>query len=308
MSLNFICIGAQKAGTTWLFKRLSELNDFNMLPVKEIHYFDKSDQYPTRSLIKNNRFIKKIQDPYWRKYSTGDILASIKSGKGLIFKLKYYYFNSAYNDEWYLSLFKNRSGICGDITPGYALLKTADIQRMKIMAPDAKIIYLLRNPIDRAWSQYKYARRHKKFHQIDIEDAKSFFNSDKMNLRNNYLETLRKYAKVYEENQLMIVFYDAIIQQPKQLLTQIVSFIGGNITNTKPEKLNLRSRDNSSLKMEIPDELHQLLTERYLNDIQQLSDIFGGYFSDWINPEKNISAKQPVIIINQKLINELKKM
>ena len=36
----FICIGAQKAGTTWLYENLSRHPDVVMPPMKEIHYFD----------------------------------------------------------------------------------------------------------------------------------------------------------------------------------------------------------------------------------------------------------------------------
>ena len=36
----FVCIGAQKAGTTWLARILSSHPELFMSPVKELHYFD----------------------------------------------------------------------------------------------------------------------------------------------------------------------------------------------------------------------------------------------------------------------------
>ena len=36
----FVCIGAQKAGTTWLARMLSRHPQVFVTPVKEIHYFD----------------------------------------------------------------------------------------------------------------------------------------------------------------------------------------------------------------------------------------------------------------------------
>src|SRR5689334_3840207 len=36
----FVCIGAQKSGTTWLARVLSHHPDLFVTPVKEIHYFD----------------------------------------------------------------------------------------------------------------------------------------------------------------------------------------------------------------------------------------------------------------------------
>ena len=36
----FVCVGAQKAGTTWLARMLARHPDLFITPVKEIHYFD----------------------------------------------------------------------------------------------------------------------------------------------------------------------------------------------------------------------------------------------------------------------------
>src|SRR5262245_10957802 len=38
---DFLCVGAQKGGTTWLYWQLDSHPDFWMPPVKELHYFDK---------------------------------------------------------------------------------------------------------------------------------------------------------------------------------------------------------------------------------------------------------------------------
>ncbi len=41
---DFLCVGAQKAGTSWLYQQLEPHPDFWMPPVKELHYFDQSKQ------------------------------------------------------------------------------------------------------------------------------------------------------------------------------------------------------------------------------------------------------------------------
>jgi hypothetical protein len=38
---DFLCVGAQKAGTSWLYRQLEPHPDFWMPPVKELHYFDQ---------------------------------------------------------------------------------------------------------------------------------------------------------------------------------------------------------------------------------------------------------------------------
>ena len=45
---DFICIGAQKAGTTWLYWQLAAHPDFWMPPRKEIHYFNERGNRPIK--------------------------------------------------------------------------------------------------------------------------------------------------------------------------------------------------------------------------------------------------------------------
>ena len=38
---DFLCVGAQKGGTSWLYRQLEAHSDFWMPPVKELHYLDQ---------------------------------------------------------------------------------------------------------------------------------------------------------------------------------------------------------------------------------------------------------------------------
>src|SRR3954454_19765639 len=52
-SPDFLCVGAQKAGTSWLYQQLEPHPDFWMPPVKELHYLDQLNRmkrfHPPRS-------------------------------------------------------------------------------------------------------------------------------------------------------------------------------------------------------------------------------------------------------------------
>ena len=71
---DFICIGAQKAGTRWLFDQLAFHPGFWMPPVKELHYLNRSKRFlrfaqplleeAERNLrTANRRRAKKIERP-----------------------------------------------------------------------------------------------------------------------------------------------------------------------------------------------------------------------------------------------------
>jgi|LakMenE18May11ns_1017448.scaffolds.fasta_scaffold9596315_1 hypothetical protein len=108
---DFIIIGAQKGGTTSLFRYLSEHPRIRLPETKEIHYFDLNHE------------------------------------KGL---------------HWYLSHFPPSDGrglLTGEASP-YYLYHPLVPSRMSGALPDLKLIVMLRDPVDRAYSHYHHNRRH----------------------------------------------------------------------------------------------------------------------------------------------------
>lgn len=100
---DFLGIGAQKAGTTWLHENLCHHPDLYLPEPKELHYFDWGFH---RSL---------------RHYSD-------------IFK-------------------RGCNRVKGEITPGYSIIPVERMRFIRTIMPDVRLIFLMRNPIDRAWSQ-----------------------------------------------------------------------------------------------------------------------------------------------------------
>ena len=64
---DFLCVGAQKAGTSWLYRQLELHPDFWMPPVKELHYLDNLNRTKRRDPPRSNDerdacFIESIKD------------------------------------------------------------------------------------------------------------------------------------------------------------------------------------------------------------------------------------------------------
>ncbi len=116
-SLDFIGIGAQKAGSSWLSENLKKHPDINLYKKKEIEFFN--DRYS---------FYQKLDRKNYRK--------------GI---------------KWYLDQLKLKSDkINGEISPDY-IWDEKCAKRIKKDFPDVKIIAILRNPVKRAQSQYLFA-------------------------------------------------------------------------------------------------------------------------------------------------------
>ena len=61
-TINFLGIGNQKSGTTWLFKNLKNIPEFDLPGKKEFHYFDRSDSYKSPSDLTENIFWKRLKE------------------------------------------------------------------------------------------------------------------------------------------------------------------------------------------------------------------------------------------------------
>lgn len=113
---DFLIIGAQRCGTTSLYSYLTERRDVLPASEKELHFFD-----------------------YWSKRGS-----------------RWYYAQFPLSVEKYAwRIVHRRKTITGEASPSY-LFHPHVPAKVQVMLPDAKLIALLRNPIDRAYSNYKY--------------------------------------------------------------------------------------------------------------------------------------------------------
>ena len=192
---DFICIGAPKSGTTWLYQNLNKHPSIWLPPVKELHYFD--------ALFPLNRYADIKSNPkglfgLFKRHSRRIILRGFyqalrrKSVKELVWV--YRYFSGRPSDDWYLSLFKQPEGILtGDLTTDYCALSEEAVVKVKSLLPDTKIIFLMRNPVDRAWSHTKMllpGLLGKPFAQISVDELVDYLSHPAPQMRGNYPRTL----------------------------------------------------------------------------------------------------------------------
>ena len=303
--INFIGIGAQKSGTSWIYHRLLELNEFSLPYIKELHYFDRDPKYPSPNKLSKSQLKSRIFGFTFLNNALQEILSALyrKNWHKFIWMCNWHL--STYNDTWYLSLFKKLSGIRGEITPAYSILKEEDVKNMYALAPNAKIIFIIRNPIERAWSQFRFHLKNKnqENNEISEEEIIKFMDQKNQTLRSNYLKTLETYSKIFPKKNICVAFYDAIIEKPEELLCQIVNQLGGNTSKIQSE-CDIYSKTNTSKKRKLPNSVKKHLIKKYRPLIDQLSKIFSGYPKLWhdkLNNTKESSYKTYPMITLDKL-------
>src|SRR5215204_1699489 len=282
---DFIGIGAQKAGTTWLSHNLQLHPEIWMPPLKEIHYFDEKIHDPANIVPRLARrlFGKRVVDRRWRRQVRTRMVRHLKkfSKDGFLWDLRYY--AGMPGDEWYASLFEpGREKVSGEITPAYSMLDPGVIAHIHEKIPWARIVFLVRNPIERAWSQAVMQFEMSEKRTIEtVADRKlrRSFEREGSRLRTDYLRTLENWGTFYPEDQIFVGFLEDIYFFPEELLSRLYGFLGVDPSFRPP---GTGQRVHSRSANQVPTESIIYLARAYRDEITRLSECFGGYASFWL--------------------------
>ncbi len=287
-ALDFMCIGAQKAGTTWLYEMLRPHPQLWLPPLKELHYFDRSPAYSSNNFLLSDRplqrlfsrkahnreFRQKLRQVLrvaWARRSCATFSWAMRFGVGVV------------NDEWYRSLFARTSLLRGEITPSYTMLDLHDVTRVQRLVPELKVILLLRNPIDRAWSQIRHDWAHGVFHGIDnFDQVCQFIDSPHQVLRSDYLRTLGIWETHFPPEQIFVGFHDDIAECPETVLSAILRFL--DCDPSLGVKLGeLQKRVHVSKEKEMPARVRRYLATKYHDDLVTLAARFNRHPKAWLS-------------------------
>lgn len=183
--IDFLVIGAEKCGTTWLADMLRQHPDIFIPSEKELFYF-------------NERFFESPELPNY---------------------------NARQPLDWYLAFFKKAAvgQIKGEASVAY-IWDPAAPQRIAEFDPHLKLIAVLRNPIDRAFSQYLYFIQRGVFSGISFEMAVQ--KREDILTRGLYARQLKRYFDLFSAEQIHIIFYDDLRADNRAFLQDVQDFLG----------------------------------------------------------------------------------
>ncbi len=305
---NFLCIGAQRSGTTWLHANLQKHPEVWMPPIKEIHYFDKKEIFDSLPTFKLSSYKRKYRyyKKNWQVFSRAIKSKQRKNTldlKTLRWLLNYYF--GLRSDQWYASLFEMGKGkITGEITPEYGFLNGESVAQIHELMPNGKIIFLMRNPIQRAWSHLLKNLRDKKrpIESVSQAECIKHFNSNKSRTKSDYLRIINTWKSYFSDEQFFIAFFEEIAEHPEELLLRIFEFIEVEASSKYICQQTISKKSNASSKkgiipknFTIPHRLNQYLASIYYEEIEDLHKIFGGYTSNWFEEANRLiePARQP---------------
>ena len=206
-------IGAQKSGTTWLYDYLCHRPDVYMHPLKEVHFFDgiyEAEMWPN---VINNRLAKeKKLAARLEKYRSRGDKAKLELYEQVKERNRFYE-----NPDLYMEHFRNNVGSCrafGEITAEYSTLSAESFRIMSKIHPDVRFVLLLRDPVDRLWSQIKMLS---KFERPGFEKKRSLaervdtaLSRERIIERSRYDTTLKNFLTHVPESRLFVGFFEEL--------------------------------------------------------------------------------------------------
>lgn len=185
---NFLCIGVQKAGTTWLYHILRQHPEI-FLPVhKELHYFDIEKNY----------------------------------SRGI---------------DWYRQHFvgAEQHRVVGEMTPIYIYYRHVAERIRTLLGDRIRLLIVLRNPVDRAYSHYWMSFR-RKYETLSFEEA-IMREPERMKMgdferrhfsyisRGKYAEQIRWYLKYFDRARIHIALFEELIAHPAKVVRKLLEFL-----------------------------------------------------------------------------------
>ncbi len=302
-SVDFLCIGAQRSGTSWLSRNLRAHPGVWVVPCKETHYFSRSPRYHSPSHLACRNWREKLlgtsqEARTWRwmfRVTARRLLANAPPGEKLR-RLRWIatYFFGTVNDEWYCSLFREGAGrIRGELTPDYALLESDDVARVAALLPDVKLIALLRDPVDRVLSQLRYhmdGRAEPDLGRASARELVEFANAEGQILRGDYPRMLGIWGSVFSASRIHLAYYDDVCSRPDEVLDGILRFLGVDPVQhraTEPAAF----RVNSASSRDLSSETVARVAAAHAGVVQDCADHLGGHAVEWFeNCKRRIDA------------------
>ncbi len=166
---DFFCLGAQKAGTQWLFDQLSLHPDFWMPPMKELKYFNLSK--PRRRVARRMLEAAEADLEAYNKRRYSDYRRPLVA-EDLAFLTDFIALDKKDIDpDGYTALFDRKGAlISGDITPAYSALRPSMVERITRQFDQAKYVFIARDPVKRFWSQVRMHVYKRRLDENDLDE------------------------------------------------------------------------------------------------------------------------------------------
>ncbi len=235
-------LGAQKCGTTWLQKYLNAAPSCDMGRLKEYHIWDGA-------VVPEFAFYR----------ARGVDLLRARSEPGHFsrreqwLRLKMQRVAGAY-ERYFAALAQGPIKLTGDISPSYSALRAPQLRDIRARLEQAgfavKVVFLMRDPVERCWSSVRMTRRIDGLGNKACESERAHlaqsFDSRIFELRTNYHETIAAIETVFDAPDIYYGLFEDMFTEPE--IRRVSAFFG-----ISPDVTMANRRVNASPKSDALD-------------------------------------------------------
>lgn len=245
---DFLIVGPQRTGTTWLHANLREHPEVFLAEPKELFFFSrlKTPQHPRFESDELDWYLSFFHDPMLR----------------WLYK------------QWHCLRRCGRpyhARVRGEATASYAALDGDVIAEIAALRPDVKIVFSVRDPVDRAWSHAKkdLARnRSRAVSEVSDSEFEAFFR-DPYQLRcARYDQNLANWRACIPEKNIFIQRFEDIEQRPEELLIGVMKFLGVSADPRYLAAELVRSAVNPTGQSQVPERFRDFLGQLLAAEVE----------------------------------------
>ncbi|APX90608.1 hypothetical protein BV394_13515 [Brevirhabdus pacifica] len=276
-------LGANKAGTSWLFRYLEGHPQCHLRSPKELHFFDAEDMgtraFQLRELSKQiaaarDRLEEGSGNPDYLRRRIADLTAWRQVME-----------EPALDLDAYRAFLSQGAApgtrLIGDMTPAYGLLSEARLRMMAAMGPLARFVLLLRDPVERAWSNIRMMAGWQGGDEAARDAAatrlaRDWLEGDRPELdeRSDYAGILGRARAAIPEKALFVGFYEELFTQAT--VDRICRFLG-----LDPHPGKFSQRVWASPPVTLPASLRQALQAHLAPQYEYVRSVLGHLPAGW---------------------------
>lgn len=276
--LDFLYIGQERTGSTWLNNNLGLHPDIFMPYFKELAYFYEIEQFKTfllPEIITSDHWRFRQYRRYFRlKYHKNT--ANMKKIDHVFWDLKLAFGPRTFS--WYRTMLRSNK-LNGDMSPHHHSLKKETIEMIKEYSPNLKLLITIRHPVERAWSHYKLTITNNEKDPISLKRVQEFI-QNVIGTRNDHLQSIKTWSEYFSD--IKILSFDELKTHPEKLLKDVFDYLDADPNKFTHWNSKLKKKINVSKQVHaITPEIRSYLEEYFANEVADIKNTYPNVTANW---------------------------
>ncbi|MBF9031816.1 sulfotransferase [Rhodobacterales bacterium HKCCE3408] len=209
-----ICVGAMKCATSWLHAYLGARDGVVVSPLKELHFFNP--KFPANELSDMNVLaLKRLQFHLEQEGEPVGNLERRPAYQASVDRVQMIYDDNAYFAHFARLCDPDTRTFC-DITPAYSVIGPTgfDYLRRFCASQDirTKILFVMRDPLDRLWSQLRYMEQTSPDADI-LKNWSRALAAPRIVARADYEGTVSDIDATFPAEDVLYLFYETLFSE-----------------------------------------------------------------------------------------------